>query len=63
MASRAGLKLAESAHVSLYVLPELIPGLASVNDRLSRALSERAGWEWLQRATGLVLVVRLEKER
>ena len=63
MASRAGLKLVESAHVSLYVLPELIPGVAAVNDRLSRALSGRAGWEWLQRATGLVLVVRLEKPR
>lgn len=63
MASLAGLKLVESGHVSLYVLPELIPGVASVNDRLSRALSGRAGWQWLQRATGLVLVVRLQKPR
>jgi SAM-dependent methyltransferase len=59
--SPLGLELAESAHVSLYVLPELIPGAARVNSVISRALSLRPGWERLQRATGLVLVGRWTK--
>jgi SAM-dependent methyltransferase len=61
MASQAGVRLAEAMHVSLYMLPELIPGMAPVNDALSRALSCRPGWEWFRRPTGLVLIVRFEK--
>lgn len=61
MASAAGVRLAEVMHVSLYVLPELIPGMAPINNILSRSLSCRAGWEWLRRPTGLVLIVRFEK--
>jgi SAM-dependent methyltransferase len=63
MATAAGVKLVESMHVSLYVLPELIPGAALVNSALSRMLSCRAGWEWLRRPTGLVLIIRFEKPR
>jgi len=58
-----GLRAAEWTYVSLYLLPELIPGAARINSWLSRALSGRAGLTWLRRPTALVLVVRLEKSR
>jgi len=58
-----GLRAAEWTYVSLYVLPELIPGAARINSWISRALSGRAGLTWLRRPTALVLVVRLEKSR
>lgn len=61
MGEAAGVRLAESMHVSLYVLPELIPGMRVVNSTLSRALSCRSGWEWFRRPTGLVLIARFEK--
>lgn len=61
MGAQIGLDLVDSAHVSLYLLPELIPGLAAVNDRLSRLLSLKRGMTWLQRPTALVLVGRWQK--
>ncbi len=36
MATAAGVKLVGAMHVSLYVLPELIPGTAVVNSAVSR---------------------------
>lgn len=61
MGQAAGVRLVESMHVSLYVAPELIPGMRLVNSALSRALSCRSGWEWFRRPTGLVLIARFEK--
>ena len=61
MGNAAGVRLIESMHVSLYILPELIPGMRLVNSALSRALSCRSGWEWFRRPTGLVLIVRFER--
>jgi hypothetical protein len=61
MGAPLGLDLVESAHVSLYLLPELIPGFAAVNDRLSRMLSLKPGLTWLQRPTALVLIARWQK--
>lgn len=58
-----GLHAAEWAYVSLYLLPELIPGAARINAWISRALSGRPGLTWLTRPTALVLVVRLEKSQ
>lgn len=57
-----GLRAVEWSYVSLYVLPELIPGAARINSWISRALSGRTGLTWLRRPTALVLVVRLEKD-
>ena len=59
----AGLALVEYSHVSLYLVSELIPGAASLNDVVSRALSDRPYGTWLQRKTALVLVAKLEKLR
>lgn len=56
-----GLRLVDHSHVSLYMVSELVPGTAALNDRLSRALSDRPYAKWLQRLTALVLVVKLEK--
>ena len=56
-----GLRLVDHSHVSLYVASELVPGTSALNDRLSRALSDRPYAKWLQRLTALVLVVKLEK--
>lgn len=61
MGAAAGVRLAESMHVSLYVASELIPGMRAVNSALSRALGCRSGWEWFRKPTGLVLIVRFEK--
>ena len=56
-----GLTLVDHSHVSLYVVSELIPGAAALNDVVSRALSDRRYGKWLQRRTALVLVAKLEK--
>jgi ubiquinone/menaquinone biosynthesis C-methylase UbiE len=56
-----GLALVDHSHVSLYFASELVPGSASLNDALSRALSDRPYAKWLQKLTALVLVVKLEK--
>jgi ubiquinone/menaquinone biosynthesis C-methylase UbiE len=61
MATSAGLSVVDHSHVSLYVVSELIPGAAALNDAVSRALSDRPVARWLQRATALVLVAKLEK--
>jgi ubiquinone/menaquinone biosynthesis C-methylase UbiE len=61
MARSAGLALVDHSHVSLYVVSELIPGAAALNNALSRALSDRPIARWLQRMTALVLVAKLEK--
>jgi ubiquinone/menaquinone biosynthesis C-methylase UbiE len=61
MGSAAGLTLVDAAHVSLYVVPELIPGASAVNDVISRRLSDQAFGKWLQRRTALVLVAKLDK--
>jgi ubiquinone/menaquinone biosynthesis C-methylase UbiE len=61
MGSELGLRLVDDAHVSLYLLPELIPGAAAVNSLVSRALSGRSYGRWMQRMTALVLVARFEK--
>jgi SAM-dependent methyltransferase len=61
MGSEFGLNLVDHAHVSLYLLPELIPGVAVVNSLLSRALSGRSFGKWTQRMTALVLVANFKK--
>jgi SAM-dependent methyltransferase len=61
MGSELGLHLAEHVHVSLYVLPELIPGAAGLNSLVSRGLSGRPFGQSMQRATALNLVARFEK--
>ena len=61
MAEVAGVKLVEVMHVSLYVVPELIPGMRMVNNAISRGIGVKSGWEWFRRPTGLVLIVRFVK--
>ena len=56
-----GLTLVDHSHVSLYVVSELIPGAATLNDVVSRTLSDRPYGKWLQRQTALVLVAKLDK--
>ena len=56
-----GLTVVDHSHVSLYLASELIPGAATFNDIVSRALSDRPYGKWLQRLTALVLVARFEK--
>jgi 2-polyprenyl-3-methyl-5-hydroxy-6-metoxy-1,4-benzoquinol methylase len=59
--SSVGLVLEEWSYVSLYILSELIPGVAWINAVASRALSGRPGFSRLTRPTALVLVARLRK--
>ena len=61
IAMETGLTVVDYSHVSLYLASELIPGAATCNDIVSRALSDRPYAKWLQRLTGLVLVARFEK--
>ena len=61
MGIATGLTVVDDSHVSLYVASELIPGAATLNDAVSRALSDRPYAKWLQRLTALVLVARFEK--
>ena len=61
MGSEFRLNLVDYAHVSLYLLPELIPGTAVFNSLASRALSGRSYGKWIQRKTALVLVARFTK--
>lgn len=56
-----GMAVVDHSHVSLYLASELIPGAATLNDVVSRALSDRPYGTWLQRQTALVLVAKLEK--
>jgi ubiquinone/menaquinone biosynthesis C-methylase UbiE len=61
MGSEFGLNLVGYEHVSLYLLPELIPGVAVINSLVSRALSGRSYGKWTQRLTALVLVANFKK--
>ena len=61
MGIETGLTVVDHSHVSLYLASELIPGAATLNDIVSRALSDRPYAKWLQRLTALVLVARFEK--